>query len=90
MSIIVGVCAKALSDPKQMKLPQATRNTNSFAYGKWVWSFLLTVETWFGLFTYGGRSVWSFFTYDFPRPEIGFSLFLLMVLPPQVKKTNRK
>ena len=60
-------------------------------YGQLAWSFLLTVEIWFGLSAYGGKSVWSFlhtvppvrklglviFPYGSPRPEIGFGLLCL-------------
>ena len=52
------------------------------------WSFLLTVEIWFGLFylrlkfglvsfAYGGKSVWSFLLTVPPVQKIGFGLFYL-------------
>ena len=74
------------------------------AYGQLAWSFLLTVEIWFGLFrlrwkiglvffTYGshrsGNQVWSF-CLRFPPSGNRVWSFLLTVPPPQVKKTNCK
>ena len=44
--------------------------------------FKLTVEIRFGLFAYGGKSVWSFLLTVLPPPEIRFGLFLLTVPPP--------
>ena len=51
------------------------------AYGQLAWSSLLTVKIWFGLFAYGGKSVWSSLRTVPPGPEISFGLFCLR-LPP--------
>ena len=69
------------------------------AYGQLAWSFLLPVETRFGL--YGGKSIglvffaygsppsWKlglvFFAYGSPRPELGF-VFLAYGSPTVSKK----
>ena len=47
------------------------------AYGNLVWSFLLAVEIWFGLFCLRLKIGLVFFAYRSPRPEIGFGLFYL-------------
>ena len=53
------------------------------AYGQLAWSFSLMLEIWFGLFAYGGKSVWSFLLTVSPRPEIRFGRFCLR-FPPEI------
>ena len=47
----------------------------------WLGLFYLRLKFGLVLFAYGGKSVWSFFTYGSPCPEIRFGLFLLTVPP---------
>ena len=56
------------------------------AYGKLVWSLLLTAEIWFGLFGCGAKSVGSFLLTVQPGPEIGLGLFCLRPTPAISKK----
>ena len=48
-----------------------------FAYGKSVWSLLLTIEIRFGLFCLRWKIGLVFFAYGSPGPEIGSGLLCL-------------
>ena len=58
------------------------------AYGKWAWSFLLTVEIRFGLFLLTVEYRFGLFYLRFPPSGSWIWSFLLTVPPPSIKKTS--